>query len=81
MPRVSVKLDERTTSPGHLSRLCRKRYGMSFQAYLPKTTQLLVSDVAKRVGYRDVSRFGQHFKRHHGQTPSEFRVQAQDGHS
>ena len=72
------------TSAGNLSRLFRQHHGVSFQAYLQKlrlekaaellkTTQLPVSRVARRVGYKDVSRFGQHFKRHHGHTPGEWR--------
>lgn len=80
------------TSAGNLSRLFRQHHGLSFQAYLQKlrldkaaelltTTRLPVARIAKRVGYRDVSRFGQHFKRHHGQTPSDFRVQVLHGTS
>jgi AraC-like DNA-binding protein len=72
------------TSAGNLSRLFRQHYGLSFQAYLQKlrlekaaellvTTRLPIARIASRVGYHDVSRFGQHFKRHHGQTPSEWR--------
>ncbi len=72
------------TSAGNLSRLFRQHYGVSFQANLErlglenaaellKTTQLPVSRVARRVGYKDVSRFGQHFQRHHGRTPGEWR--------
>lgn len=72
------------TSAGNLSRLFRQHYGLSFQAYLQKlrlekaaellaTTRLPVVRIAKRVGYNDVSRFGQHFKRYHGMTPGEWR--------
>lgn len=72
------------TSAGNLSRLFRQHHGVSFQACLQKlrlekaaelltTTRLPVARIAKRVGYRDVSRFGQHFKRHHRQTPCEWR--------
>lgn len=72
------------TSAGNLSRLFRQHYGLSFQAYLQKlrlekaaellvTTRLPIARIARRVGYCDVSRFGQHFKRHHGHTPSEWR--------
>ena len=72
------------TSAGNLSRLFRQYYGLGFQAYLQKlrlekaaellvTTRLSIARIASRVGYRDVSRFGQHFKRHHGQTPGEWR--------
>jgi AraC-like DNA-binding protein len=74
------------TSPGNLSRLFRRRIGMNFQAYLQKLrlekgaelladTRLPVSRIAHRVGYRDVSRFGQHFKRFQGLTPTQWRKQ------
>ncbi|MBB5034670.1 FCD domain-containing protein [Prosthecobacter vanneervenii] len=73
------------TSPGNLSRLFRRRHGLSFQAYLQKLrmekaaellshTRLPVSRIARRVGYRDVSRFGQHFKRAFDATPVEHRT-------
>jgi AraC-like DNA-binding protein len=72
------------TSAGNLSRLFRSHFGMGFQAYLQKlrmdkaaellrATRLPVARVARRVGYRDVSRFGQHFKRAHGEAPSRWR--------
>jgi AraC-like DNA-binding protein len=72
------------TSPGNLSRLFRQRYGMSFQGYLQKlrmekaadllaSTRLSVASIARRVGYRDVSRFGQHFKRRFRATPRQWR--------
>lgn len=72
------------TSAGNLSRLFRQRYGMGFQAWLQKlrmekaaelliATRLPVARIAKRVGYRDVSRFGQHFKRRFQTTPVEYR--------
>ncbi|WP_395746056.1 helix-turn-helix domain-containing protein [Prosthecobacter sp.] len=72
------------TSPGNLSRLFRQRHGLSFQAYLQKlrlekaaellrTTQLPISRIAKRVGYNDVSRFGQHFKRMFDSSPKTYR--------
>lgn len=71
------------TSAGHLSRLFRRTYGLSFQAYLQKIrlekaadllrqTHLPVAHIAKRVGYMDASRFSQHFKRQFGQTPMAF---------
>lgn len=72
------------TSPGNLSRLFRQQHDLGFQAYLQKlrlekaaellrTTRLPIARVAKRVGYLDVSRFGQHFKRRHGRTPAAYR--------
>lgn len=71
-------------SPGHLSQLFRKRHGVSFQKYvqtlrLEKAARLLsntglpIGEIARRVGYRDVSRFGQHFRRRYGTTPRAWR--------
>lgn len=76
------------TSPGNLSRLFRQHYGVSFQGYLQKirlekaaellrATRLRVSRIARRVGYRDVSRFGQHFKRAFGAPPAVWRKKHQ----
>lgn len=72
------------TSAGNLSRLFRQHHGVSFQAYLQKLridkaaellrcTRLPIARIAKRVGYHDVSRFGQHFKRIFEQPPSLYR--------
>ena len=72
------------TSPGNLSRLFRQHHGVSFQGYLQKvrlekaaellrSTRLPVARIARRVGYRDVSRFGQHFKRLFRAAPSAYR--------
>lgn len=72
------------TSPGNLSRLFRQHHGVSFQGYLQKirlekaaellrATRLPVARIARRVGYRDVSRFGQHFKRQFGESPTAWR--------
>ncbi|MBE7497797.1 MAG: helix-turn-helix domain-containing protein [Verrucomicrobiaceae bacterium] len=72
------------TSAGNLSRLFRQHHGLSFQGYLQKLrlekaaelltiTRLPIARIAKRVGYRDVSRFGQHFKRMHQMTPGQWR--------
>ena len=72
------------TSPGHLSRLFRRHYGCGFQRYLQdlrlyKAAHLLhesrlpVQGIARRVGYADVSRFGQHFRRRFSQSPGEWR--------
>lgn len=71
-------------SPGHLSKLFRERYGVSFQAYLQRlrlnkasdlliSTSLPVTLVARRSGYRDTSRFGQHFRREFGNSPLAWR--------
>lgn len=72
------------TSAGHLSRLFRIHYGQSFQGYLQmlrlekaaellRQTQMPVSSICRRVGYRDLSRFGQHFKRRFGKPPLAWR--------
>ena len=72
------------TSPGNLSRLFRQRYGVSFQGYLQKLrlekaaellaeTRMPVANICQRVGYRDHSRFGQHFKRRFGVAPTQWR--------
>lgn len=37
------------------------------------TTKLSVAEICYRVGYNDLSRFGQHFKRAVGATPAQFR--------
>jgi transcriptional regulator GlxA family with amidase domain len=71
-------------SAGHLSRLFRERYGISFQKYVQNQrlekagrllleTSLSVAEVARRVGYNDVSRFSQHFKRRLGISPLKYR--------
>ena len=86
-----LKLEEVTAraafvSPGHLSRLFRQRYGVGFQKHLQtlrldkaasllRETRLPVGAVARRVGYNDTSRFGQHFKRRHGLSPNQYRKQ------
>jgi len=41
---------------------------------LLRTTRLPVAEIAWRVGYGDVSRFGQHFRRQTGTTPAAFRA-------
>lgn len=72
------------TSAGNLSRLFRRHHGLGFQAYLQKirlekaaellrTTRLPVARIARRVGCRDASRFGQHFKRCFGAPPAQWR--------
>jgi AraC-like DNA-binding protein len=72
------------TSPGNLSRLFRQHHGLSFQTYLQKirldkaaellrSTQMPVARIARRVGYRDLSRFGLHFKRRFGAPPARWR--------
>jgi AraC-like DNA-binding protein len=72
------------TSPGHLSKLFRDRYGCGFQAYLQnlrldKAASLLaqsclpVAAIARRSGYHDPSRFCGHFRKKFGRTPLQWR--------
>ncbi len=42
-------------------------------AVLLRTTRLSVAEIAYRVGYNDLSRFGRHFKRRFGTTPAALR--------
>ena len=71
-------------SPAHFARAFKAATGASPLQYvigarqqlaqvLLRTTRLTVAEVAYRVGYADVSRFGQHFRRRTGTTPSAFR--------
>ena len=64
------------TTPGHLGRLFRERHGVSFTEYLRqlrmrKAARLLsetshpIQRIAAIVGYRDASRFAEHFRRHY----------------
>ena len=73
-------------SRSHLARLFVERRGESFQAYvqtlrmrraadLLRSTNLSVGDIATRVGYNDTSRFGVHFRRSQGSSPSRWREQ------
>ncbi len=72
------------TSPGNLTRLFHRHFGMSFQRYLQKirlekaadllrSTTLPIGRISHRVGYQDVARFGQHFRRMFGVPPSRWR--------
>jgi AraC-like DNA-binding protein len=80
----SLARDYAHTSPGHLARLFRAQYGVGFTTYLRqlrlrKALELLtrsrlpIALIARRVGYRDGSRFAQHFRRQFGMTPRECR--------
>jgi AraC-like DNA-binding protein len=81
---TDVARDVAFISPGHLSRLLRERYGVGFQQYvqrerleraarLLRTSRLPVKRVARRVGYADLSRFAQHFRRRFRITPRRYR--------
>jgi AraC-like DNA-binding protein len=72
------------TSSGHLARLFRDRYGVGFTVYLRQLrlrravelltrSRLPIAQIARRVGYRDASRFAQHFSRQFGMAPREYR--------
>ena len=46
---------------------------MQHGATLLQTTELPVSEIARRVGYRQAAQFAKAFRRHHGVAPSRFR--------
>lgn len=75
---------EAAMSPFHFSRAFKAAIGVSPLQYviqerleraklLLRTTQLPVAEVAHRVGYEDVSRFGRRFKRRFSATPGSVR--------
>lgn len=75
-------------SPGQLSRLFRKRYGIGFAGYLKnlrfdkavvllQSTRLPVAHIVRQVGGRDPSQFGRQFKRRFGKTPGAYRKQTE----
>jgi AraC family transcriptional regulator len=72
-------------SPFHFARTFKAANGISPLQYviaarierarlLLKSSRLSVAEIAHRVGYDDLSRFGQHFKRHVGMTPGAWRA-------
>lgn len=82
---LAVMADLAAMSETHFSKAFKKALGLSPLQYVIKarleraavllrSTDLTVADVAWRVGYGDLSRFGQHFKRHFGTTPARFRT-------
>ncbi|MFC5449190.1 response regulator [Paenibacillus aestuarii] len=73
--------------PGHLSEVFKKETGSNFSDFLIKQKlecareilkdpSVKISDISRSVGYEDVKYFGQLFRKHYGQTPSEYREQA-----
>jgi AraC family transcriptional regulator len=81
---LDIMAGEAAMSPFHFSRVFKAATGRSPLAYviaermrlaavLLRTTRLPVAEIAYRVGYEDVSRFGEHFKREHGATPASLR--------
>ena len=76
--------NEAAMSASHFSRAFKAATGYSPLQFVIKerlesavvllrTTTLSVAEVAYRVGYNDVPRFGQHFKRRFGTTPAKVR--------
>jgi AraC family transcriptional regulator len=72
-------------SPFHFARAFKTATGESPLQYvirrrieaaqaMLKGSRLAVAEIAHRVGYDDLSRFGQHFKRQVGATPGAFRA-------
>ncbi|MEM6460748.1 MAG: helix-turn-helix domain-containing protein [Pseudomonadota bacterium] len=72
-------------STGHLSRLCRLAAGLSASAYVERKimgeacrllafTQLPVSEIGYRLGYRDPSYFSKRFRRAMDRTPLSYRA-------
>ncbi|MEM8555200.1 MAG: AraC family transcriptional regulator [Pseudomonadota bacterium] len=81
---LTAMADLAAMSPTHFAKAFKKATGSAPLQYvisarldrakvLLQTTQLTVADVAWRVGYADLSRFGQHFKRQFGITPGKVR--------
>lgn len=71
-------------SSAHLNRLFRKRFGVSVKEYanqvrmsramyLLEHTDLLIYEIAKEVGFRDIDYFTRVFKERTGQTPCDYR--------
>jgi AraC family transcriptional regulator len=74
------------SSPFHFSRLFRNSVGLSPYAYYDKlrhqrsrellgSTDLAVSDIALKLGFRDASQFARSFRRHAGCAPSTYRLE------
>ena len=81
---LSAMADLAAMSPAHFSKAFKSATGRSPLQYviaarldraslLLKTGSLTVAEIAFRVGYKDLSRFGQHFKRRFGKTPAAHR--------
>lgn len=82
---LAAMADEAAMSAFHFARAFRAALGTSPLQYvircrietaqaLLKSTRLPVAEIAHRVGYDDLSRFGQHFKRQVGATPAAWRA-------
>ncbi len=73
-----------SVSPNHFSHEFKRLHGSSFREarlrvklsiaeILLRSTNLRVSEIAYKLGYRDLRYFSRMFKREHGITPSEYR--------
>ncbi|MEM9127890.1 MAG: helix-turn-helix transcriptional regulator, partial [Pseudomonadota bacterium] len=82
---LSAMADLAAMSATHFSKAFKKEIGVSPLQYviaqrlelasvLLRNSHLSVAEIAWRVGYQDVSRFGQHFKRKFQMTPAAFRA-------
>lgn len=82
---LSTLADMAAMSATHFSKAFKKALGVSPLQYviserldlasvMLRTSKLSVAEIAWRVGYQDVSRFGQHFKRKFGTSPAVFRA-------
>ncbi len=82
---LSAMADLAAMSGAHFSKAFKNEVGVAPLQYviaarldrasvLLRTSKLTVAEIAWRVGYQDVSRFGQHFKRKFGATPAKFRA-------
>ncbi|MCR5295038.1 MAG: AraC family transcriptional regulator [Lachnospiraceae bacterium] len=87
MDSLSLKIlsEEAGICSGHLSRIFRKKEGVSIGTYIErcrmeKARELLldekmrVQDISRKVGYKNVSYFSKCFKKIYGFSPSEFRL-------
>ncbi|MEM9061618.1 MAG: AraC family transcriptional regulator [Pseudomonadota bacterium] len=81
---IRAMADLAAMSPTHFAKAFKQATGQSPLQYviaqrqeralvLLRTTALTIAEVAHRVGYNDVPRFGSHFKRRFGHTPGQAR--------
>lgn len=81
---LSKMADIAAMSPTNLSRCFKREMGVSplqvvisqrleKSALLLRSTKKTVAEIARQVGYNDLGRFGQHFKRKFKMAPSDYR--------